>query len=105
MSYEKVMERKWKRHKDLQKYFAPYSTKQAEEFKIKLDGLSCSAENEAALNMARYALLRSAIWSLMDEEEIPSLEEVVSGKIKIRDISTKKILALKEALAGNNGTK
>jgi len=73
--------------------------KQAEEFKIRLDNLHGSKENELALDMARYALLHRAVQNLNRGEEVPSLNEVISGEVKIHNIGTGKIIALKEALA------
>jgi len=72
--------------------------KQAEEFKKRLDNLHGSKENELALDMARYSLLHRAVWNLRNDEEIPSLDEVVLGEVKIHNIGTGKRMALKEAL-------
>ena len=48
--------------------------------------------------MARYSLLHRAVWNLRNDEEIPSLDEVVLGEVKIHNIGTGKRMALKEAL-------
>jgi hypothetical protein len=76
--------------------------KRAEEFKTRLDNLHGSKENELALDMARYALLHSAVWNLNRGEEMPSLDGVVSGEVKIHNIGIGKIIALKEALEIEN---
>lgn len=76
--------------------------KQAEEFKIRLDNLHGSKENELALNMAKYSLLREAGWNLRHYKEIPSLNKVASGEIKIDEIGTERREALKEALEIEN---
>jgi len=76
--------------------------KQAEEFKIRLDNLHGSKENELALNRAKYSLLREAGWNLRHYKEIPSLNKVASGEIKIDEIGTERREALKEALALEN---
>jgi len=72
--------------------------KQAEEFKKRLDNLHGPKENERTLNMAKYALLYKAVRNLGHDEEIPSLDEVVLGTVKIHNIGTGKRMALKEAL-------
>ena len=72
--------------------------KQAEEFKKRLDRLRGSKENKLALDMARYALLYRAVWSLNNDEEVPSLDEVVSGEVKVHNIGFGKRMAIKEAL-------
>jgi len=79
--------------------------KRAEEFKTRLDNLHGSKENELALDMARYALLHSAVWNLNRGEEMPSLDGVVSGEVKIHNIGTGKKMALKEALEIENKRK
>ena len=48
--------------------------------------------------MARYALLYRAVWSLNNDEEVPSLDEVVSGEVKVHNIGFGKRMAIKEAL-------
>jgi|2_EtaG_2_1085320.scaffolds.fasta_scaffold182856_1 hypothetical protein len=72
--------------------------KQAEEFKKRLDNLHSSKENELALNMTRYALLHRAVYNLSRGEEVPSLNEVISGEVYIHNIGTRKRMVLKEAL-------
>jgi hypothetical protein len=76
--------------------------KQAEEFKKRLDRLRGSKENKLALDMARYALLHRAVWNLKNDEEVPSLDEVASGEVKIHNIGFGKRMALKEALEIEN---
>ena len=72
--------------------------KQAKEFKKRLDNLHGPKETERALNMARYTLLRRAVYNLSRGEEVPSLDEVVSREVEIHNIGTGKRMALKEAL-------